>query len=178
MTVEEEWASLVMPYAAAAESIGFRSLDRQIETGVPPSPGTTFLCMDFYFDGQATFLDLGGTLVRGSYHPGLCIGFNSVQFYTFIRTSSLSLVLTNGIPPAAARRATQRSWNPAVRALKAIFPRDHSGVPMAGPEDLGLVFRTHIKRVGERQGSPVEPTEPFLSSRWELTEEWESSGSW
>jgi hypothetical protein len=175
MTPEEEWSSLVLPYAAAAESLGFSRLERRVQAGMPPSPDTTVMCADFYFDGRATFLDLSGTLARGPHHSGLLIGFNSVQLSTFVRKSELALVLTSGIPPAAAIRAARRRWNPIVKLLEMSIPDEHRGIQMAGPEDLAVVLRTHRARVSQHTGSPVQPGEPSLEQRWILTAEWEAN---
>lgn len=171
MEVEEEWSALASPYRAEAELLGFRFLERNIRTGIPPSPDTTFLCSDFLFDGQSTFLDVSGVLARGPHHRGLLIGLNGIQLYTFLHTPALTLVLTNGMAPAAAARM-KKGCNPLIRRM---FPDE---IAMRGPEDMSRVLDRHRERVDKRGGEPLEVTGPPLEFRWRMMEEWEKDGSW
>jgi hypothetical protein len=175
MEVEAEWAALVAPYAAAAERLGFSFVERSVVCGVPPSPDTTFGCTDFHFDRHATFLDLGGTLARGPHHRGLLIGFHGVQLYTYLRTPTIVLVLTNGSSPEAVARLAKARWNPLMRLAEALTPKDFSSIPMRGPDDLAMVIERHRERVAKRGGEPIEITGSPLESRWALHEEWDRS---
>lgn len=176
MEVEEEWSAIASPYGAEAERLGFRFVERSIHGGIPPSPETTFLCIDFHFDGAHTFLDIDGVLARGRHDRKLLIGLNGIQIYTFLRTPDIALVLTNGSPPNATQRLRRMRWNPLFRLAAALIPEDHRGVPMRGPGDLALVVARHRQLVEKRGSQPIEVTGPPLEFRWRIMEESEKSG--
>jgi hypothetical protein len=161
VTPDEEWAELVAPYDAAAVALGFKLLDATRWTLKEYPSLTSFFHM--HFDGSATFLDLGATIVRGAPPRGVVTGFNHIQFLTRTRDEEPFWILTNGTPPGYPLIRTPLF----LRWIESRMPEHRKALPMRGAEDLPLVLERHRQGIGNRRVEVADPERP-LDWRWEI----------
>ncbi len=164
MTPDEEWSEMVAPYQAAATALGYRLLDTSRWTSNEYPTLTSF--NHFWFDGEATFLDLGATIARGAAPRGAVLGFNYVQFLTRVsRLPDPTWVLTNGQPPGYP----QGNIPIFLRWLTKRLPDSLKSLPMRNAEDLPLVLARHREAIQVYGGSPIAPDpEQPLEWRWAI----------
>ena len=166
MTVEEKWAAIVEPWTRDLGKHGFSFVERAVREE------TTFLCADYYFDGAGTFFDLNGVLARGAHPPGVLIGFNGVQMYTFVRDAEgeTNFVLTNGEPP----NAPEPKWPLMFRWIEARVPERFKALRMQTPDDVPLVLEKHRQAVAEEGGEVLNADRARpLEWRWDMMKELE-----
>ena len=165
MTVEEEFDLLVAPYARAAEQMGYRRLERHVDNEMEPP--THWRCVDFYFDDEATFLDLGAQDN---------IGFCTVQFYTFVRAQGEDhCVITNGTPPGQQRSRrmplVMLPLIPFINWVESHVPEHARALDMKGAEDLPLVLERHRVALAARHYVIRKPGgDDPLEQRWQWSE--------
>lgn len=177
MTVEEEFDTLVAPYARAAEEMGYRRLERSVHNN--GEPATLWICLDFYFDGEATFLDLGAQIPRGHVPRHFVTGFSSIQFYTFIHVNGEDdCVLTNGSPPEQQHRRSERPplamvpFIPFINWVESRVPEYAKTLDMRDAADLPLVLERHRAAIAARRGGTVRKPDAAdpLAQRWKWSE--------
>ena len=157
-----EWAA----YAEEAKRLGFEELEEHVWPW-PEHNGRGHSAHLFLYRAP-TFLDLYVAVPDGRAPHGILPGFGGVQLYTFFRSPTLDMALTNG-SPAGVRESKIGAFIDRLVQL----PEDHQVYRMNnGAADLHRVVERHQRVIGQR--SPLVPDPPVLEQRWKWMEELEN----
>jgi len=172
VNVEDEFESLIAPYVRAAEELGYRRLQRRVSRGSEDDAKNLWSCSAFYFDDDATFLDLNAGIKRGHVPRKYLTGFNGVQFYTFIIDGlKEDWVITNGSPPLPRPPLTMIPFLPLIRWVEKLVPEHLQPLTITSADDLPRVLERHHLALAARGGTIRKPqSKKPLEERWAWSE--------